>query len=239
MTVEITGRRGFSGGMSDAPLNALIAETFACLTRAVAGREPAEAMLRAADPCRAVRARDVTPALPAHAGLLDRAIACMEPPQFAPLQRALQAARDHLHWRVDDGGFYGAGADVGDGYRRGNMHTLLIGPRHAPIHAPDLLMGFFLLAPHTLYRDHAHAAPELYLTLTGPSGWRFDQGAWEDRPAGSVICNAPERVHATRVDDVPFLAVFLWTRDIASPCRVVERPDWSGIEAALQAQRES
>ncbi len=44
-------------------------------------------------------------------------------------------------------------------------------------------MGLFVIAPHVLYRDHAHAAPELYLPLTGPHGWRFAPGPAQCPPA--------------------------------------------------------
>ena len=224
--------------MTPTPLRPLITETLACLSRACHGHAQAEEMLAVLGPLREVagQLQDVAPVPPAHEALLDQAVSCIPKAQFPKLKPALVAARDHLHWRVDDGGFYAPGADVGEGYRTGNMHTLLIGPKNAPIRARDMLLGIFLLAPATLYRDHAHAAPELYLPLTGPSGWRFDRGAWEDHPAGALICNAPDRKHATRVYDVPFLAVFAWTRDIHAPCRVVPASDWSGIEAHLRDQ---
>lgn len=239
MPVESAVRSGLNGLMTTPPLRPLITETLACLSRASHGQTQARDMSSALERFREVpgHLQHVEPALPAHAALLEQAVSCISAAQFPRLKPALAAARDHLHWRVDDGGFYAPGADVGEGYRTGNMHALLIGPKNAPIRARDMLLGVFLLAPATLYRDHAHAAPELYLPLTGPSGWRFDQGAWEGHPAGAVICNAPDRVHATRVYDVPFLAVFAWTRDIHAPCRVVPASDWSGIEAHLRDQR--
>jgi hypothetical protein len=46
----------------------------------------------------------------------------------------------------------------------------------APFAARDFDLGLFLIAPHVLYRDHHHAAPELYAPLTGPHGWRFGPG---------------------------------------------------------------
>ena len=177
--------------------------------------------------------RDVTGQVPAHAEVLDQAMACIPDDRFATLKAALIAARDHLHWRVDDGRYYAEGADVGDGYRTGNMHALLAGPQGCPIRAEDFLLGFFLLTPRRLYRDHAHAAPEIYIPLTGPSGWRFDLGSWQDHDAGTVIYNAPQKVHATRVYDVPFLALFAWMRDTGPACYVVPADDWAKVEGAL------
>ncbi len=176
---------------------------------------------------------DVDGSIPAHASLLDAAIQDMPDTSFPKLKPALAAAKDQLHWRVDDGGFYTDEADVGEGYKTGNMHALLIGPENCPIKADDFLLGFFLLAPRTLYRDHKHLAPEIYVPLTGPNGWRFGSGDWGDRAAGDVIYNEPNVVHATRVYDIPFLSLFAWVRDIGSACSVVYASDWPEIEAEL------
>jgi len=161
------------------------------------------------------------------------AIAAIDAPDLQNLKSALLAASDHLRWKVDDGGYYDAGDDVGDGYRSGNMHSLLLGPQDAVVHSSDHLLGLFLLAPWTLYRDHKHLAPEIYIPLTGPSGWRFDLREWVDYPASSRILNPPNMVHATRVYDRPFLALFAWTNHIASKCRGVDAGDWAETESLL------
>ena len=176
---------------------------------------------------------EFTCGVPQHEAMLCSAFSKMPDTPFLELKSALMAGYNQLQWRVDEGGFYAKGADVGDGYRRGNLHALLVGPEDCPFVANDFLLGFFLLSPNTLYRDHKHLAPEIYIPLTGPSGWRFDQGAWEDRPAGSAIYNAPNFVHATQVYETPFLALFGWLQDIGSACEVVFAGDWEKIEAAL------
>lgn len=179
----------------------------------------------------------VEPQIPAHSTLLDHALNEITNPDLAPLREALAAAKHALHWRVDDGGFYPAGADLGEGYIQGNMHALLAGPQDAPFRTPDFLLGYFLLQPQVLYRDHKHLSPEVYVPLTGPTGWRFGQGPWRDIAAGSLVYNAPEVVHATRVYDAPFLAIFAWLRDIHHRCEVVQHPDWALIEADLHLRR--
>ena len=171
--------------------------------------------------------------VPQHETLLCSAVSKIPDTPFFKLKSALMAGYTELQWRIDEGEFYAKGADVGDGYRRGNLHALLVGPEDCPFVANDFLFGFFFLSPHTLYRDHKHLAPELYVPLTGPSGWRFDQGAWEDHTAGSAIYNAPNIVHATRVYETPFLALFGWSQDIGSACEVVFADDWEKIEATL------
>lgn len=159
------------------------------------------------------------------------------PQSLSDLTDALQNALPQLQWRVDQGRYYPPTADVGDGYRNGNMHCELIGPHGSAFHHDDFTLGLFLLMPGVLYRDHAHLAPELYLTLLEPSGWRFNGGEWRDVPSGTIIWNAPETSHATRVYDKPFLSIYSWTRDVHSQCHVVPRDDWCEIEAALSASQ--
>ena len=176
----------------------------------------------------------LTAHIPAQSGLLDQAISEIDTPQFSTLKAALVAAKGHLHWKVDDGGYYADGADVGEGYKMGNMHTLLIGPENAPVLSDQYLLGLFLLAPYTLYRDHKHCAPELYVTLTGPTAWRVELGEWEEHQAGHRLFNPSNVAHATRIDETPFLALFAWELG-ASPsvCSVVNADDWGEIEEQL------
>lgn len=177
-----------------------------------------------------------TACVPVHEKNLCSAISMIPDQLFFKLKSALVVAYDQLQWRVDDGGFYTEGANVGHGYRNGNLHALLGGPKDCPFVAKDFLLGFFLLSPNTLYRDHKHLAPEIYVPLTGPSGWRFEQGDWENHLPGSAIYNAPNIVHATRVYETPFFALFGWSRDAGSVCEVVFANDWRNIEKELVTQ---
>ena len=69
------------------------------------------------------------------------------------------------------------------------------------------------------YRDHHHAAPELYAPLTGPHGWRFKPGDPLDwKEADVPVWNNPWEPRATMTGDIPFLAIFCWTKD-ALPAR--------------------
>lgn len=220
-------------------LRAVVLEVTACLERAGQGsqiRDLLKEIISLNIPDR--RPTDSGGCVPTHSELLSSAISSISDTRFSDLKSALVDAKNQLFWRVDDGGFYAEGADVGEGYKNGNMHTLLIGPRDSLIAHSGLLLGLFLLAPNTLYRDHKHLAPEFYLPLTGPSGWRFDLGDWQDCDAGTLIYNEPNRVHATRVYEVPFLAIFAWTRDISSACRVVFSDDWAAVEADLKGSTE-
>ena len=131
--------------------------------------------------------------------------------------------------------YYPPGADLGEGYRRCNLHTLLIGPGACGFEAEDFTLGLFMLGPRTLYRDHAHPAPETYVNLSERTGWRFAGGGWQDMDAGSILFNPARAVHATRVYQRPFLSVFSWIENIFSPCHVVPMDDWPALEAELEA----
>ncbi len=174
------------------------------------------------------------PVLPAdRAGLLDRSVASINEPTLQPLAEQIRLARNRLTWRIDYGLFYPEEADVGQAYRDSNMHTEFIGPNGCVFHDDDFSLGLFMLAPKTLYRDHDHAAPELYFNLTGPCGWRFDKGIWQDFGAGSLIWNPEGLAHAMRSYEQPFLSVYSWTSNVNSLCRVVPADDWQEIEAQL------
>ena len=102
------------------------------------------------------------------------------------------------------------------------------------IAADDFELGLFLIAPKTLYRDHCHRAPELYVPLTGPHEWRFGTGkSWTEYEAHTPIWNEPMQVHATLVRDLPFLSLFAWTKDVDAEASVTLSPDWADIEAVL------
>ena len=82
-----------------------------------------------------------------------------------------------------------------------------------------------------LYRDHRHAAPELYVPLTGPHGWRFGPGApLIVKPAHEPVWNDPCAPHLTKVGPVPFLCLYGWTRDAQSVAEVVPAADWAALE---------
>ena len=144
------------------------------------------------------------------------------------LAHAIAAALPHLHWITYD--LYPP-AEIGPAFAKGHCYASIIG-EDAAIAAQDFDLGLFLIAPHVLYRDHRHAAPELYAPLTGPHGWRFGP----DRPlivkpAHQPVWNDPHRPHLTKVGPVPFLALFGWTRDVLEAAQVLPAGDWPELEA--------
>ena len=179
---------------------------------------------------------DLPPQGTRHDEVLKDAIAGIVAPELQEIARCLKAAKDDLIWREDNAQFYPPGAELGEGYTKCNLHTLLIGPDACGHHHPDFSLGVFMLGPRTLYRDHNHDAPELYLNLSENSGWRFGTRDWQDYPAGSLIWNAAGEPHATRVYDQPFISVFVWLENVNSRCNVIHFDDWAEIEQDLAKQ---
>jgi hypothetical protein len=156
---------------------------------------------------------------------LPDALAAMDNPTLAT---AIAAAAPHLHWITYDS--YPP-TDIGPHFPRAHAYATMIG-EGAPIPARDFDLGLFLIAPGTFYRDHRHPAPELYAPLTGPHLWRFHPGApLTPKPAHTPVWNPPLQHHATKVGTVPFLCLFVWTRDVNLPATVIPCDDWDGIES--------
>lgn len=143
------------------------------------------------------------------------------------LARAIALAAPHLAWITYDG--YPR-AEIGEGFATGHAFASILG-ECAPFRAEGVDLGLFLIAPQVLYRDHNHAAPELYAPLTGPHGWRFTPGArLVLKPAHQPVWNPAFRPHATKVGPVPFLSFFVWTRDVHEVARVLPAEDWPALE---------
>ncbi len=164
------------------------------------------------------------PVVDAH---LDAALGAVERTHPA-LASAIFAAAPLLRWVTYD---EYPRAEIGETFATGHAFTSLIGGG-SPLVAEDFDLGLFLIAPHVLYRDHCHKAPELYAPLTGPHGWRFGPGTPMGlKHAHQPVWNDPFRPHLTKVGPVPFLALFGWTRDVNEPARVLRAADWPALEA--------
>jgi hypothetical protein len=144
------------------------------------------------------------------------------------LAAAIAGAASHLKWLSYD---EYPPDQIGEAFRTGHAYASIIG-EDAAVPASDFDLGLFLIAPHVLYRDHCHKAPELYVPLTGPHGWRFGPGMpLIVKPAHHPVWNTPYAPHLTKVGAVPFLCLFGWTRDVAEVARVIPAPDWAELEA--------
>ena len=112
-------------------------------------------------------------------------------------------------------------AEIGASFAEGHAYATLIGD--GSFHqAADFDLGLFVIAPRVRYPDHKHAAPELYVPLTGPHGWRFlPEPGFQWLDANVPVWNEPWKPHATQTGDVPFLCIFCWTRDVTIPAEVI------------------
>lgn len=171
---------------------------------------------------------DVAPRTLPALGHLEQALTLLGADGYAALGEALRDASPHLAWTLYD--LYPREA-IGEAFADGHAYACLIGDG-APIPAEDFNLGIFIIAPGVFYRDHHHAAPELYAPLTGPHGWRFASDApllWKG--AHEPVWNEPWRHHATKVGEAPFLCLFCWTRDVSIPAVVIASTDWADLEA--------
>ena len=168
-----------------------------------------------------------------HEKVLLNAISQAIDPCVAEVLKNLHACLKDLTWREDNFEFYLKGSDLGRRYRESNLHAQIIGPNGDLFQTDEFMVGFFHLGPWTLYKDHSHAAPELYLNLSDGSEWRFNFGAWCKLGAGSLVWNPSKQIHATSVFETPFLSVFAWMSDINCLCEVCASNDHNQIEGRL------
>lgn len=173
---------------------------------------------------------DAPPAAAAHPVVeqyLGEAVALVERTHPA-LALAIAAAAPHLPWTTYD---RYPPALIGESFARSHAYASLAG-EDAPFRVENYDFGVFLIAPHVVYRDHRHLAPELYAPLTGPHGWRFAPGGpLIIKKAHEPVWNDANQPHLTKVGPNPFLCFFGWTADVNAPAEVISAPDWAELEA--------
>jgi hypothetical protein len=176
------------------------------------------------------RTRRSQPPAPPACGWLSQCLELASAQGLARIAEAIARAEPELAWRTYDG--YPSGA-AGPRFPRAHAFVDLVG-QDAPVVAEDFDLGLFLIAPRTFYRDHRHKAPELYAALTGPTRWRFNGGVWLTRQAGEFVWNESMHIHATLVEECPFLCIYAWTQDVSIPAEIVPAPDWHAIESGCE-----
>lgn len=105
-------------------------------------------------------------------------------------------------------------------------YAVIAGPEDGPpalARHDGLAIGVLLLGPHVHYPLHAHPAREIYIPL-GVAEWWRNAGPWRAQPPGAVIYHPSGTRHATRTQDSPLLAVYLWMGDLAIHARLVKPP---------------
>lgn len=103
-------------------------------------------------------------------------------------------------------------ATIGDEFLQRYGYVELVG-RNCPWHSDNIAVGFLLLGPGAHYPVHHHPAREVYHVVAGASEWWRSERDWTAEPPGAAIYHAPNVKHATRVLDVPLLALYCWQGD--------------------------
>lgn len=158
---------------------------------------------------------------------LDAALQALQSSGNDSLAKAIAECSSFLNWVSYDA--YPRG-EIGSDFADNHAFASIIG-EGCTLEAVDFDLGLFLIAPKLFYRDHHHAAPELYAPLTGPHGWRFNPGdplIWKE--AHEPVWNPAWQPHATMTGNIPFLCIFCWTQDVALPAKVIASPDWYALE---------
>ena len=138
---------------------------------------------------------------------LDTALAnaAMGPPDIVVLAGAFRALVPELNWR------HRTALEQPDSpsFRDSHANTQVIGPSGLERRS-DMVMGASLLAPHTVYPDHHHPPPEIYVVLS-EGNW-FQQGlGWHTPGTGGLVVHQPGVTHAMRSGVAPLLAIWcLW-----------------------------
>lgn len=135
------------------------------------------------------------------------------------LAAAIAAVEDELNWRQS-----ASYTDevLGEGFTQNYGWAEIIGP-NGFFAGDDFLLGLLMLGPGRHYRDHYHPAPELYWPLTSASHWSIGGAPFEEKPQGSLIWHPPMAMHATITRETPLLAVWAWTKDVATPARLKDQ----------------
>jgi hypothetical protein len=134
---------------------------------------------------------------------LDR-IAGMAAAPERGLVEGLTSRANALHW----GQTYTA-ADFGEAFVENYGWLEVFGTR-GHFSNDRIAAGFLILGPNLLYPDHHHLAEEIYIPLTGGTGWRKDESEFRERDAGEVIHHPSNVSHAMRTGIEPLLALYLW-----------------------------
>jgi len=148
-------------------------------------------------------ARALEPAGLSCLGHLDRAVS-LAPIAERPLVEMLARHRNEWRW----GQTY-ASADFGQHFMDNYGWVELFGTR-GHFANDRIAAGFLLLGPDITYPDHHHIAEELYVPLTGGTGWRKGEGGFVARASGEIIHHPSNVSHAMRTGAEPLVALYVW-----------------------------
>ena len=211
-------------GLKIAMIRALVAERAQAFTRAIsshlkrlAGEGVGEVLSRLDE--QETGAASVLIPEPTTLPVLNHLDSCLKEASLfdAAISQAIADLRPYLQWRQSKA--YND-ALLGTGFIENYGWCEVIGP-NGLFQGNDFLLGLLMLGPNTHYRDHFHPAPELYWPLTSNTEWRKGDEKLTPKAAGTVIWHQPNVIHATKTGAAPLLTIWSWTRDTATPARLV------------------
>ena len=148
--------------------------------------------------------------------------ACANSGQYGSSSRivaeALVAVTDQLTWRTlsrdrEDGPDMAA-------FSRNFTSTCVIG-KGGVLPSNKVSAGFSLQGRDTYYPPHAHHAEESYWIIGGDGGWKVGTEPWfAVEPSDSIYPESGAR-HAMQTNELPLLAVWLWTSQLESEVVIV------------------
>ena len=165
---------------------------------------------------------DFIPNIPPKNKSLINGLSSISSNKMIPLKNAILDGYTKLYWKIDNGEYYNKNSNIGKNYLNGNMNAELIGPNDGYFKSEELKLGIFLLEQNIFYKDHMHAAPELYLNLTDGTKWRFGKKKWLEMQSGSIIYNEPYNPHGMKVGGIPFISIWCWPFNVDQKCEVVK-----------------
>lgn len=145
-----------------------------------------------------------------YASILDAALAAAADFDLAAAAWALAPIKRKLPWA-----YHYEARSADEDLAKRIAFAELIGP-DGPLMAPDIRVGFTLMAPRTFYPLHAHPAVELYWVMSGHAEWTTPNRE-QITPPGRFVLHRSNEPHAMRTFDEPLLALWVWTGDIDTP----------------------
>ena len=147
---------------------------------------------------------------------LPKAIDAARGTPLAEIAAALVEVEPSLRWRQNPN--YTT-ATIGDTFLERYGYVELVG-RNCPWRSDNFAVGFLLLGLGAHYPVHHHPAREVYHVVAGTSEWWRSERDWTAASPGAAIYHAPNVKHATRVLDVPLLAIYCWQGDTGTAAQL-------------------
>jgi mannose-6-phosphate isomerase-like protein (cupin superfamily) len=134
------------------------------------------------------------------------------------IAEALLAVTDQLQWRTHS-------RDCEDepdmALFSGNYTSTCVIGEEGVLPSDKISAGFSLQGRDTYYPPHAHHAEESYWIIGGDGDWKVGTKPWFAVEPGDSIYHESEARHAMQTNELPLLAVWLWTSHLESEVVIV------------------